>query len=59
MKTINFRSGITNEIVNICEQHNITMTCNANMDIEISDEDYAKFYEVAPCAADDIYEVED
>ena len=58
MKTINFRNGITEEIVNVCEENNIVMTCNAEMNIEISDDDYEKFCEVAPFAADDMYEVE-
>ena len=60
MKKIAYRHGaIDGELAEVIEANNITMTCDDDMNILISEEDYAKLQEIAPAAIDDFFEVEE
>ncbi len=54
MKTIWFKN---NELIELLSEQGISMNCNDNMDITISDEDAARIPEIieriAPAASDD------
>lgn len=56
MKTINFKGGVANfdEIA----KAGIVMTCNSDMDLIISDEDYLRLEREFPAAFEDSYIVE-
>lgn len=59
MKRICYRHGaIDNELAELIEANGITMTCDENMNFEISEHDYEKLMEIAPAAADDFCEAE-
>lgn len=59
MKKIGYRHGtIGAELAELIENNGITMTCNDDMTISISESDYAKLAEIAPAAIDDFYESE-
>ena len=58
MKTIFYKNGaISGELAEIIESNGIVMTCDDNMNIHISDEDWDKLSEVAPAAIDDFCEL--
>ena len=56
MKTINFRNQPDFEVLAAAD---INFTCNSNMDLVISDEDYERLEKEFPAAFDDCYIVED
>lgn len=55
---INFRNGIDKEIEKVIEDNGLILTCDDNMDIEISEEDLAKLIKLAPAIEDDIYYID-
>ena len=55
---INFRNGIDKEIEKVIEDNGLTLICDENMDIEISEEDLAKLIKLAPAIEDDIYYID-
>lgn len=49
--------AISGELVDLIDNNGITMTCDENMNILISDEDWDKLCELAPAAIDDFCEL--
>ncbi len=52
MKKITFNGTISNELVEVIEENNISIVCIDSDEYEISDEDFAKLQDVAPVAFD-------
>lgn len=55
MKTINFRNGVSDEITDA----GISLVCDENMNLKISEEDYERLRKEFPSAFDDSYIVEE
>lgn len=55
---INFRNGIDKEIEKVIEDNGLILTCDENMDVEISEEDLAKLIKLAPAIENDIYYID-
>lgn len=56
MKTINFKGGVAD--LDEIAKTGIVMTCNNDMDLIISDEDYKRLENEFPAAFEDSYIVE-
>lgn len=52
MKTIEFVGGISSELAQVIDDNNIVATCIEGNVCSISDEDYMRLQELAPCAFD-------
>lgn len=58
MKKMIYKHGaISDELAELIDNNGITMTCDENMNILISDEDWDKLCELAPSAIDDFCEL--
>lgn len=55
MMTINFRNGVPDEITDA----GISLICDENMNLQVSEEDYERLRTEFPAAFDDSYIVEE